>query len=488
MAVHYCDWVNGSDATGDGSPQNPFQTIDKARGNLGSGDEIRVAQTANPRTPLDIDLNWIDGNNYVTATGDVRDKIANGTMIGKAIAGPPGSRETFYEVTGSSYNAGTDLTTFTFGANWRNRYVGETETAASIQLNPTDCGWADSQYRDMHGFGAYAWYDHYDSQMYVSGGWNLATEKRTGETWFSTVNRSGTGFSWGPRFATLEHIGFVKHHIGLRFTGTAWGWTVRNCTFIANNDLGCFIENAHVNGKIQSCVLQGYNKGIEIQQNTFGVVIEDCLIMSSEIGVLGGAHTQFVNCDLTHQQYAIRTGTDSAPLQLFGGTIRNAQIEVQVYGGSYTMFPKVLWHNRNNVEGDYLLVGENGTMVRDDTIFHSGTSSLKIYPSNVNVPAITANEFDDMLIAPCRENKRLKLSIYLRKNAAFNGSVALGAYISRKEVVAPKTVTISANDTWEKHSITIPAKKVHETGPVASLRVYVKGNAGNIWVDTLEWR
>ncbi len=484
--IHYCDWVTGSDDTGDGSPQKPFKTILCAREGLDGGDEIRVAQTENPRTPLDMNINWTDGDNFVTVSGDVRNKIPNGTMIGKAIAGPPGSHETFYEVTGNSYDAGTNLTTFTFGTNWRNRYVGKTETADSIQLNPTNCG-DGSGWNMMHGLGAYAWFGHYDSQLTISGGWNLATEERTGETWYSSSNRQGIGFSWGPRFATLEHMGFVKHDLGFRAVGTSWGWTVRNCTFVANNGIGAFIENIHADCKIQSCVIQGYSRGIEIQLATFGVSVEDCLIMSSEIGILGAAHTQFVNCDIVHQQYSVRLGADGAPLQLFGGTMRNTSIEIQLYGGPTPIYPKAIWHNRNNVEGDYLMVGENCTIVRDATIFHSGTSSLKISPTNLNVPGATATEFDDMLIAPCIENRPLKLSIHLRKSVGFNGEVALGAYISRKEVVAPTPVSISATDVWEKHSITIPANKVHETGPVASLRVYVKGNVGNIWVDTLEW-
>jgi hypothetical protein len=48
MRINYCDWINGSDSTGDGSATSPFKTIDRGVVGLVGGDECRCAKSSDP--------------------------------------------------------------------------------------------------------------------------------------------------------------------------------------------------------------------------------------------------------------------------------------------------------------------------------------------------------------------------------------------------------------------------------------------------------
>lgn len=491
MTIHYCDWTNGSDATGDGSPQNPFKNIYKASEGLTGGDEVRIAKDPTPRAVISSPLTWTHNSRTVTGSGNLVSEIPQYSIIAKATAGGPGSFETVYEATTVTYNAGTNVTTITLGNSDWHRYSGDTGTVDSVVIagTPTYTGEAK-----VHGVvsGTSKF-----SPIRVSGGWNLATEERDGETWFiyRDVNPSAKlRWGWSPKNSSWYHlsdVGFLRYNAGMVLGDFGTGCSFERVTAGASDREGVTAHKGQHDISFDQCVFSfGMIAAFCGINSASYTTYRNCLFTSSPVGLslLYCSNTTLHGNSYRCCDVGIRGDRELATItNTYGDTFTSCAHHIGFTMGALSPYPRIIAHNYNGVSGDHRLFFETGTAMRDDTVYHSSSASWKLSPTQAHHPLSTVANQDDILIAPCHENRPLKLSVYLRKDSWFNGEVRLAAYISGGEVVAPQVVTISSVDAWEKHSITIPANQIHETGPVAALRVYVRGNAGNVWIDTLEW-
>lgn len=231
MAIYYVDQTNGNDSTGTGSNVAPYKTLAKFGSVMVTGDECRLAKNATADTVITADTVWTNNSATVTVAGDVTATLGAASYVGKPTATGNGNFETFYRVTSSAYSAGTGLTTLTLTL----KYIGTSETTASIvkKFYQIDTGTSSHS--------ASSTFCYYDrgagrSNIKISGGWNLTTEERDGETWFAGKNNNLTT-SWTAFLGinqtgnTLEYINVVETYAPNTTATFVATTTHRYCTY-----------------------------------------------------------------------------------------------------------------------------------------------------------------------------------------------------------------------------------------------------------------
>lgn len=129
------------------------------------------------------------------------------------------------------------------------------------------------------------------------------------------------------------------------------------------------------------------------------------------------------------------------------------------------------WIKTDNGSGYGIIESEN-------TIYRTEAPSVRSDPADAdgwieqsfNVPAVANND---------RE-----FSIYMRDDAAFNGSVELEVRFKGETIVAPVAKTMTTS--FVEQTITAPAVSIPENG-VLELVVKVKGTAGYVYADDFTW-
>jgi len=240
MVIQYCDWDTGNDTTGDGSAGNPYKTIQKASNGLAGGDEVRVGKST-AHTALSGTLAWVDGSNLVNTSVDLTLSLSPGDFVGKDTAG-----ETWWEV--------ISLTAATLTLH--KAYSGVTATVASKKLGITSTGEAPSyntqvQYVDSSGTSAV-------SKLEISGGWDLGTETKNGETWFRQMHstfstRNGYGlYISGKSYLNIEDVNFLRYYRDMYF------YNVDYSDFTGITAIGSRYENFYL-GLLDNCTFTNIN-------------------------------------------------------------------------------------------------------------------------------------------------------------------------------------------------------------------------------------
>lgn len=199
MTIRYCSWIAGDDSTGDGSPGNPYKSIDKATTGAVGGDECRCAKNAAP-TALSGTLAWVDGSATVSTSVDLTGVLAAGNFvraIGDVIP---------WEISSLNASAITLVAVFT----------GATQTVASEKINPIDTGAAAADTTPVQVCSVSG--AAYGNELKISGGWDLSTELQTGETWFlqSGANRYGYGlYINNKNYVDVSKLGFLRYRYGV---------------------------------------------------------------------------------------------------------------------------------------------------------------------------------------------------------------------------------------------------------------------------------
>lgn len=203
MTVVYCDWATGNDSTGDGSHSNPYKTIDKASTGLTGGDEVRVAKSAAP-TALTGTISITHGSTSVTGSGTA--------FLSQLVAGD------FIEAGGYWWEVVT-VTNNTSATLYRS-YGGTTVSGvASRKLGVTSTGASAASTTVIQTVSASG---TAGNNLVVSGGWDLATQTRDGETWFRQMhgtfnNRWGIGLTIANKsYVEVKYLNFLRYNDGLR--------------------------------------------------------------------------------------------------------------------------------------------------------------------------------------------------------------------------------------------------------------------------------
>ena len=119
-----------------------------------------------------------------------------------------------------------------------------------------------------------------------------------------------------------------------------------------------------------------------------------------------------------------------------------------------------------------------GIIESEKTIFRTTAPSVRFAPSG------TIDWLEQVFNVPADANTDRNFSIYMRKDALFNGSVALEVRFMGEVIVAPVTKVMT--NTFVEQTITAPAASVPENG-VLELVVKVKGTLGYVYADDFTW-
>jgi len=229
----YIDPTSGNDTTGDGTAALPWLTLQKG---FNSGDvaDLRIAKTAAPSVDTSCNYTFTANSKTINTSADVSGVWAVGDYIGKTTAAGGGAIESYYRVTART------STTLTIEVV----YYGTTATVASVKkLNPVTVGGATSHWGDP---GSY--------DFTITGGWNLATQTRDGETWVQHYNRRGSatyyvvGASAASYTSTIDGLNIVDttypvylanayiwNFSNMSFCGITAGLNMNSATFTFNN-------------------------------------------------------------------------------------------------------------------------------------------------------------------------------------------------------------------------------------------------------------
>jgi len=248
MAIVYCSWATGSDATGTGTAANPYKTITKASTSRAAGDEVRVAKSPDP-TALTGTTAWTLNGTTVTGTNTL---FTSELAIGDFISAPDGG---WYEVI--TINSNTSATLY-------KKYPSATASGHSSQkLGVTDTGEAASgttQVQVVNSSG------NSSAFLYISGGWDLSTETQTGQTWFRQMHgtfntRNGHGLYLSSKnYSNLDKLNFLRYNNGIYYNNSGNN-TITSATCNSNNNLGINYYNGN-NNTITSATCNSNGTGI----------------------------------------------------------------------------------------------------------------------------------------------------------------------------------------------------------------------------------
>jgi hypothetical protein len=235
MAIVYCDWATGDDTNGNGSYSNPYKTITKATTGRTGGDEIRVGKSPDP-TPLTGTVGFTEGSTAVTGVNTL---FTTELAIGDFIEAPDGE---YYEV--------VTITSDTAAVLFK-VYPSATQSGySSKKLGVTDTGAAASsatQVQIVSSSGTSS------ANLVISGGWNLATQTQTGQTYFRQMhstfaNRYGYGlYLSGKTFTDISRLHFLRYRYGIYYNNGS-NFNILNLPVCHSNGfIGIDYSNSHCN-------------------------------------------------------------------------------------------------------------------------------------------------------------------------------------------------------------------------------------------------
>lgn len=273
MAIVYCSWATGDDTNGTGTAANPYKTITKASTSRAAGDEVRVAKSPDP-TALTGTTAWTLNDTTVTGTGTL---FKTELAIGDFISAPDGN---WYEV--------ITLTSDTSATLYK-KYPSATASGHSSQkLGVTDTGPATSsstQVQVVSSSGSSSAF------LYISGGWDLATETQTGQTWFRQMhgtfnNRYGYGlYITGKSYTNLDKLNFLRYNYGINYNSSSNNNTITSATCNSNGFYGIYYSRSS-NNTITSATCNSNNKyGIYYSSSSNNVIYSLSTASNATAGV-----------------------------------------------------------------------------------------------------------------------------------------------------------------------------------------------------------
>jgi hypothetical protein len=207
MAIKYCKWDTGSDTTGDGTPGNPYKTIQKATETLVGGDEARVSKNPDP-VALSGTIGWVNGQTGLNTSVDLTSELSPGSLIRRSDA----IDNMWWEV-----ESVTSSVVWIYG-----KYYGVEGAVASQKAVPFNTGAAASdlenvQYVNRSGIQG--------NPILISGGWDLTTPAQVGRSMFKQTGAAyadikGRGFYFAyAADVTLTKIDFAHYYYGIDVHG-----------------------------------------------------------------------------------------------------------------------------------------------------------------------------------------------------------------------------------------------------------------------------
>ena len=421
VTIVYCDYAAGSDDTGDGSAGKPYKTIDKASTGLSGGDEVRCAKSAAP-SGLGGTLTFADGSTSVATSVDMTGSLAAKDFVGLNTAG-----ETWWEI------ASITSTTITLTS----KYVGTGGTGTGYKLGVTDTGAAAGSTTVVQQVSASG---SSGNLLKISGGWNLAgTPTQDGQTWFwqSGTNKYGYGLQLSSKsYIELDfgRVGFLRYNRAI-YLSSSNNNTITSATCNSNNS-GIYLTSSSNNNTITSATCNSNSYGIYLGSGSSCV----CWNYAHDESTWGNAGK--INEWVGNKQKIVSVKESES-----GGAARN---RVYFYGG-YTQ--------------------DNAAEARSGSCLQFNPKSATYW-------------IEQSFFVPAAASTARTVSIYLKDDSSFNGSVWLELWFNGVRIAGPTEKTMTTS--YVQESITGAADDIPVDG-VLELKVLVYGTAGCVYADDISY-
>ena len=512
----YCDFAAGSDVPpGDGTAAHPWQTIEKADDSLTGGDEVRVAKTTD--TALTGTIAFVNGNTDLATSADLSGVLSAGDYIGKGT-----DTEAWWLVT----SCDADSVTLT------REYWGVTETVAAYEAGRI--AWSAGNEQDIGVSGVSA-----ANRLKITGGWDLTLETRTGYTFLDGNSASGNCIDTNSQdyleisyFRVVEFdtsqlqvngtVGSYIHHYFIGESTSSYnsyigssslntfdtivvgGSIIDGLNIITNSVLNTFtniytysVGNGASDYAIDianSCPLNYFKNiylynGLDKMFNIETIVIiEDITIdtstgpgISFTLSSSTASGSKISDPVISNCTYGIYTNC-AIGIEVYNPTFTSCSTADIGINASYAAVPGnpggVKVHNFGGTANDDRIYLANGVIYKDSAGARSGyclkfDPSSAIYPIAWKVGTVKVTEAGDFT-----------LSVYLKDDADFNGTVTMWATTVNRmaESFTEKTMTTS----YAENTITVAAADLVDE-EYMELWVSVTGTAGNVFVDDFSY-
>jgi len=505
--INYCDYAAGDDTTGDGSAGNPYKTITKASTGLSGGDEVRVAKSP-AHTALSGTLAWVDGSATVNTSEDLTGVLAAKDFVGKNSEG-----ETWWEIASLTSSAITLVVA----------YRGTTATVASYKAGVTDTGSAAASSTVIQAPSASG---SSGSLIKISGGWNLSgTPVQDGHTffWQSGANKNGYGlYTTTYDYLNIEDLGFFRYNRAVAvddycmltrlicngnstgiYLASSNGNTITTPTCNGNsygiylssssnntitsatcnsNSIGIYLSSSSNNNTITTPTCNGNGHGIYLNSSKNNTITTPtCNGNSYGIYLSSSSNNTITTPTCNGNGYGIYL--DNGSLQVMWGYAHDETIWSGAGGiGSWM---------GNNQKLVSIGESESGGAARNRVYFYGGYTqdntaeadggSGKCLQFN---PKSETYWIEQDFNVPVTSGVARTVSIKMKDDASFNGTVELELWYNGVCIVGPTTKTMTTS--YVAQEMTAAAGQITADG-VLTLKVKVYGTAGAVYADTLSY-
>ena len=491
--INYCDYAAGNDSTGDGSAGNPYKTITKASTGLSGGDEVRCAKSPAP-TALSGTLTFTDGSTSVATSVDLTAVLAAKDFISLNSTGDH-SGETWWEVKSLT------STTITLQA----KYSGTGGTGTGYKLGVTDTGAAaGSIVQQVSASGSSG------HLIKISGGWNLSgTPTQDGYTWFfqSGANKYGYALQLSSKsYINLDfgRVGFLRYRYGI-YLDRSSNNTITSATCNGNNT-GIYLASSSNGNTITTPTCNGNSTGINLSSSNNTITTPTCN-GNSNYGIYlasSSNNTTITTPTCNGNNTGINLNSSN------NNTITTPTCNGNSYCGIYLnnasscvcwgyAHDESIWSNAGRVNDwcgnrqKIVSIGESesGGAARNRVYFYGGYTqdntaeadggSGKCLQFN---PKSATYWIEQDFNVPVTSGVARTVSIKMKDDASFDGTVELELWLNGVCIVGPTTKTMTTS--YVAHEMTAAAGQIAADG-VLVLKVKVYGTAGCVYADTLSY-
>ena len=466
MTIVYWDFLNGDDTNGDGSAGNPYKTLSKATTGLTGGDEVRCAKSPDPAN-LGCNLTFTNGSTSVATAADLTAVLGAKDFVSLNTAG-----ETWWEI------ASITSTTITLTS----KYSGTGGTGTGYKLGVTDTGAAAGSTTVVQQVSASGSSGHL---IKISGGWNLAgTPTQDGQTWFW---QSGTNqYGYGLRLSSKSYIeldfgrvGFLRYNSGIYLRSSSNN-TITSAT-CNRNFTGIYLSSSN-NNTITTPTCNGNGTGIYLSSsNNTTITTPTCNGNSNGIYLYSSNNNTITSATCNSNSYGICLSTGSSCI-CWGyahdeSTWSNAG-KVNEWSGNKQKIVSIGESESGGAARNRVYF--YGGYTQDNTAEADGGSGKCIHFN----PKSATYWIEQDFVVPVSSGVARTVSIKMKDDASFNGSVELELWYNGVLIVGPTTKTMTTS--YVAHEMTAAAGQIAADG-VLVLKVKVYGTAGAVYADTLTY-
>lgn len=517
----------------DGTASKPFKTITDASRGLTGGDEVRVAKSPDP-TDLTGTLDFTLGSTTVTGTGTsfTTELAANDFIKGadgfwyEVVSITSDTQLTLYKAYAGDNASGVSSQklgiTSTGTASSSTEHVQEVMSAGSSSASRLKIsgGWdLSTETQTGQTYFRQAGSSRNGYGLYISAKSYLEIEKVSFLRYYYGISTSGTCNY--IKYETIFVGGIGTYGIEQSTASTNWEMNNIDAVCVNNNSIRLpgsnhTVSNINIRSSgnfyistdkssFSDCVLRRAYLNLSGDKNSFSsLTIEhagyDGLYIS------GSHHNYFIDLTVSN------SGVGNHGIYLYNSRCNtfvnltcnnNGGYGIYLYNNSYNnKFYR--YSGTGNSSGDiywaafgyadwkehpiYMMqhfktTDDNRTqyqygLIKCDTANARSGKCLQITPSDAD------NYVKQTFLFPVNSGNTPTVSLYIKKNSSFNGSVRAALYFLGKRIDGWDDITPTQTDTYEQKSLVVPTDEIDEQGSL-ELRIECKGTAGDIFIDDI---